>query len=330
MTNQELIEKYLVWLEINRGRSPETSRKYKGYLERLIDHFKDRAVCDLSRDELELFAGPVMVKAGLAGKSRCALIAAVRGFYKWLEREGHVKTNAADDIPYPKVASKLPIPITLDNAERLIWQPDLGTFLGLRDATMFAVLMGCGVRVSGLVGLHEEDLVATEYQGENRFFLRVTEKGSKERVLPLPRDAQVLITAYLGHPDIEGINRQTTDGRHVMFVSTNDRKLAAADYVGEARRISPRTVHDRIVLHGERVGIPANQLRPHAMRHLYGAELAEDDTNILVSQSLLGHASPASTEIYSHIAMRKLMDTVDKSNPLSKMKTPVSGMLKDL
>jgi len=330
MNNQTLIEKYLVWLEINRGRSPETSRKYNGYLQRLIGHFKSRDVCGLSRDEIELFVGPVAVDAGLAGKSRIPLVAAVRGFYAWLARAGYVTNNPASDIPYPKAATKLPIPITLGNAERLIGQPDMNTFLGLRDTAMFSVLMGCGMRISGMTSLHDEDLVVTEHRDKKRYFIRVTEKGQKERGIPLPEEAHTLILAYLGHPYLDGINRQAADGRHVLFVSTHNMKLAPGDYFGEERRISEKTVSDRIILHGKRAGIPMNQLRAHAMRHLYGAELTEDDTGLLLIQTLLGHSSPDSTKIYSHIATRKLMDAVDKSNPLSKMKTPVSGILKDL
>ena len=172
----------------------------------------------------------------------------------------YVKSNLAPDISYPKVATKLPIPITLDNAEKLIWQPDMNTFIGLRDAAMFAVLIGCGVRISELVSLHDEDLFATGCKGKTQFFLRVNEKGGKERVIPLPHGVQLLIAAYLGHSDIDDINRQTADGRHVLFVSTIDLNNKVDVYVGEARRMPPSLVHKRLVLHGRRAFIPSAQL----------------------------------------------------------------------
>lgn len=328
--NSDLIDQYLVWLSDNKGRSDATIGKYRGYILRLVDFLDGDSLLEVNPQRLEVFAGPAAVKAGLSGRSRRAMIAAIRGFYKWAEQQGDISNNPAETLPYPKMPEGMPVPISLANAERLTWAPDLSTFLGLRDATMFAVLMGCGLRVSGLTRLNEESLSVVNNNGQTRLLLRVREKGGKERIVPVPREAQLMLQAYLGHQELEEIDRRTPDGGKVLFVTINNRNIAQADYVGEARRMKPAGVWKRIRHYGSKLDIPEEQLRPHAMRHLYGTELAEDNVDLLERQALLGHADPKSTEVYTHLAARKLLDTVDRANPLSKMSTPVTKLLEDI
>lgn len=329
-SNKAAIDGYLAWLEANQGRSPATVTKYRGYLDRLVQCYPGRELADLSSDEIEIFAGPVAVKGGLSGRSRRALVAAVRGLYRWMTRAGLLTTNPAAEVPYPKAPTRLPLPITLANAERLIWAPDLGTFAGIRDAAIFSVLIGCALRVSGLTALDEEDLVVAGDPDDRRLLLRVTEKGRKERQIPVPREAALMLQAYLGHPELKQIDRRTDNGRHVLFVSLNNRKVPPADYRGEARRLTRGAINQMILKHGRRAQIPGDQLHPHALRHLFGAELAEDDVDILVRQALMGHQDPRAAQVYSHLAARKLTRVVDRSNPLAKIRTPVSELLRSL
>lgn len=329
-SNEALIDQYLVWLADNKGRSDATIVKYRGYLLRLDEYLAEKPILNTDREQLELFTGPVAVKSGLSGRSRRALVAAVRGFYKWAVREGKINNNPAEEVPYPKSSDRLPLAMTLSNAERLTWAPDLSTFIGIRDAAMFAIMIGCGLRVSGLTRLNEEDITSIVSDGYTRLLLRVTEKGGKDRIVPVPREAQMLLQGYIGHRDLEDIDRRAADGSTVLFVTINNRSILPVDYVGEARRIKPKGVWKRLRWYGERLKIPTNQLRPHALRHLYGTELAEDDVDLLERQALLGHADPKSTEVYTHLATRKLIDTVDKANPLGKISTPVSKLLEAL
>ena len=328
--NDQAIDGYLSWLEHNRGRSSSTINKYRGYLERLTRHFEGRDLATLTDDELEIFTGPVAVKGGMSGRSRRALVAAVRGLYRWMTHAELVKVNPALELPYPHAGRRLPRAITIANAERLIWAPTLSTFVGIRDASLLSLLIGCALRVSGLVSLNEEDLIPTGKGDDKRLLVRVREKGGKERQVPVPREATLMLQAYLGHPELEEIDRRTDQGRHVLFVSTNNRKVAPADYRGEARRMTRRAINQLIEKYGTALDIPREQLHPHALRHLYGAELAEDDVDILTRGALMGHADPRATEIYSHLAARKLALVVDRSNPLGKMKTPVSDLLQKL
>lgn len=144
----------------------------------------------------------------------------------------------------------------------------------------------------------------------------------------------MLLRVYLGHEELADIDR-AINGRggrddRVLFVSVRSTRLAAHEHVGEGRRLTRKAIQDVISRYGNRLGIPKGELHPHALRHLFGTELLEDDTNMLSIQELMGHADPKSTSIYTQLAMRKKMAAVDKAAPLAKMKTPVSELLKRL
>ena len=102
------------------------------------------------------------------------------------------------------------------------------------------------------------------------------------------------------------------------------------EYHGEQRRIAPRSIHDMIQTYGRRLQLPADQLHPHALRHLFGTELAESDMDLIKSQALLGHADPKTSAIYMRLAMRKLAKVVDVASPLRKIKTPVTDLARHL
>lgn len=336
-----LVNDWLIWLRQNRGRSVATVDAYQSALARLSQWCREppteahlqastRDPLSLGLEDLERFTGMICHHQGLSARSRRVVVSAIRGFYAWAAAKQKVTHNPAAQLPYPRAGRRLPRILALDNADKLLRQPDLGTFRGLRDATVMAMLMGTGLRISGLVQLNESALIWTDFEGRDELVLRVTEKGEKERMLPVPREAALLLRAYLGHPDLAEIDRALTSGDSVLFVSTRNHLVPPWDYRGEARRLSEYGVRDLLHRHGRRAGIPDDQLNPHAVRHLYGTELAESDVDLLQRQSLLGHASPDSTAIYTHLAMRKMRETVRKSNPLGKLRTPLLDDLRRL
>lgn len=333
-----LVNDWLTWLQHNKGRSAKTADGYLAVLTRLAKwtaeppepaHLRASTTnpFDLTFEDVERFAGLYCHTLGLAARSRRVAVSAIRGFYAWASASKRLQRNPASDLAYPKAGRPLPRALTLDSADKLLRQPDLTTFMGLRDAAIMALLMGTGLRISGLVALNQSSLIWTVIDELEELVVRTTEKGEKERMVPVPREAALLLRAYLGHPDLAEIDRTLPSGDSVLFVSLANRMVKPWDYCGEARRISEYGVRDILAKHGRAAGIPPDQLNPHAMRHLYGTELAESDVDVLQRQALLGHESPESTQIYTLLAMRKLRQTIDKANPLSKLRTP---MLEDL
>lgn len=327
-----MIEQFLQFKALNQGKADTTIVKYRGYLQRLAKFLtaKQTELLRASQQDLEEFVGLHMHQAGLCPRSRRAVVAAVRGFYAWAHHNGAIAANPANSLPYPDAANKKPVPMQLANAEKLIMLPDIDTFVGVRDAAMIALLIGCGLRLSGLVGLNESSLFFIDDDGQERLIVRVEEKGKKERLVPVPDEARILLRLYLGHAELKKIDRTLPNGDRVLFVSVRNRMISPADYYGARRRISPRSVHHLIARYAKAAGIPLAEGHPHAMRHLYGTELAEEDISLLVSQALLGHSDTKSTEIYSHLAMRKLTRAASRANPLRKIRTPVTDLLKAL
>ncbi|MDT8372087.1 MAG: tyrosine-type recombinase/integrase [Gammaproteobacteria bacterium] len=331
MAIKSVIEEWLEWLSLNKGRSDATIIKYRGYLLEFESFLEDCALDDVDLKLLEQFTGKFLFEKGLVSGSRSAAIAAIRNFFAWVTKKGFISRNPAEDLAYPTLGRRLPRAISLQDAEKLLNSIDLDSFQGVRDAAMLAVLIGCGLRVSGLCNLNQSSLIfGADDKGRERLYIRAKEKGSKERIVPAPTETMLLIRAYLGHVDLERIDRTLKNGDQVLFVSVGNKKVPIYEYIGEARRISPRSINDILSKHADAAGVSAEFAHPHAFRHLYGAELMESDATTLSAQALMGHEDPKTTEIYSHLAMRKLTDVVDRSNPLGKIHTPVSDLVKHL
>lgn len=326
----DLIESFLEFKQSNAGLSVRTVEVYRLALARLDGFMGGRSLLVATQDELLAFTGPHLHKMKLSPASRHPHIVAVKEFYKWLASTRQIPASPAASLPYPKIGQALQRVMTLGNAERLMWAPDVSTFEGVRDSAMLLLLIGCGLRVSGLVDLNESNLIEDAMDGEVRLLLRVLEKGNKERKLSIPPDADLMLRMYLSHEGLKEIDRRLPNGDQVLFVSVRNRTVPACDYTGEARRLNRRAVLEMVKKYGKRVGIPADQIHPHALRHLYGTELAEGEVDLLVRQRLMGHADPKSTAIYTSMALRKLTRENDQHNPLAKMRTPVSDLLKQL
>lgn len=329
-----VIDAWLSYMEVNRGRTARTVEAYRSALMRLTEFMNGKPLVEADAMELEMFCGLWLHKKGVIARSRKPYISAIKGFYAWLKATKQIKGNAANELVHPMTGTPLPRAISLANAEKLMWAPDMSTFIGIRDASILSLLIGCGLRVSGLTALNDSNLQTVEIDGQMRMTIRATEKGGKERMLPIPREAEALLRVYLGHEDMASIDRTFVGkgGRQdrVLFVSVRSTRLPAHEHIGENRRLTRRAIYDMLRRHGRNVGIPDDQLHPHAMRHLFGTELQEEDTPTLSIQELMGHADPKSTSIYAQLAMRKKMATIDRAAPLSKMKTPVSELLKRL
>lgn len=326
----ELVEKFLSFKLHNMGRSGRTVEVYRLALNRLGDFLEETNLdwAAAKHDDLVLFTGVWLHRKGLKDPlSRRPHISAVREFYKWAKQTGLLPSSPAEHVPYPDAGRRLPSVMTMASAEKLMWAPDFATFEGVRDGAIIAVLIGCGLRVSGLVNLNESHVITEAIEGRPRLVLKVREKGNRERKMPVPEQADLLLRLYMEHPALAEIDRTLLDGDKVLFVNTRNRSVPEHEHIGEARRLSRRSVREMIQKYGKLVGIPEDTLHPHAMRHLFGTELAEDDVDLLVRQKLMGHQNASTTEIYTHLALRKLTRVTDKANPLAKMRTPASDLL---
>ncbi len=326
-----LVRQFIEHQVTSRGRSQRTAQSYGLALARLEEYMSDRDPLAANAQELALFTGKWLYNLGVSAIGRRPYVAAVRGFYKWAHSNGHVGRDAARSMDYPKIAKTLPTVMTLDTAERLMYAPDMSTFKGLRDAAMLSVLMGTGIRVSGLVGMNEEDLHPDVIDKKPRLLALVREKAEVEQLKLLPAESDLYVRMYLEHPELVAMDRTIRDGKFkgqkVLFVSLSSHELPPDQYVGEARRMSRQAVAKMIKAYGRKAGLPDPQLHPHAMRHMFGTQMAESDVDLRVTQSAMGHADIKSTLIYSHLAQVKKSREIDRANPMAKMTTPISQFL---
>lgn len=324
----DLTHRWLDWLQHNRGRAESTADKYAEVIQRLAHWARkeqDLGLFDLTPNDIADFAGPIAHACGLSPSARRPMVAAIKSFYSYAAQQ-RACAHLAKDLEYPKVGRLLPVGLSLQDAERMLMAPDIGTFSGLRDATMIAMLFGCGMRVSGLSGLNESALTWTH----GKLTVSITEKGGNERLVPVPSEASTLLQAYLAHPTLASIDRSTASGDKVLFISMRSGPIPTHEFHGERRRMTQRGVRCVLQRHGERAGVDRRKVHPHAARHLYGTELAESSVDIIERQTLLGHEDPKSTAIYTHLAARKLREVVDRANPLGKMRNPMLDTLRDI
>jgi len=330
MNQDALLIRYLDHLEINRGRSPGTVNSYRLHIQRLAEYLAGigKTLTAASSEDLEAFAGLHLHQKGVMARSRRPAIAAIRGFYQWLSRAGIIAANPAAHLVYPSMGRKIPEAMPLKSVEKMLMQTDLETFIGVRDAAIIVLLAGCGLRVSGLVAINEGHFFTEHVQdGMESAFLRVTEKGGHDRILPVPPEAWLMVRAYLGHEDMQAIDRALPNGDRVLFCNTRHPGKKGFDNCGESRRLSAWGVRRLLVKYGRLAGVPAQYCHPHAFRHLYATELVEADTALVAVQQLMGHRSLESSKVYIHLAVRRLRDAVDKGNPLAKIRTPTSDLV---
>ncbi len=323
-----LIDNWLVFKRANQNCAESTANKYRAYILRLIDFLGDKSLFEASSEDLLTFTGIYLHEQGSAPSSRRAVVAAVKGFYVWLKERGHISFDPSSRVIYPKRNYKVPIAMGLKESERLLMAPDISTFKGLRDAAILSLFIGTGARLSGIRNLNEDDLLRFEYEGINRLAVKFKEKGDKERIIPLPAEAALLLQAYLGHEELKRIDRSLPGGNQVLFVNLKNNFTPSFEYRGESRRLSNRGIQAMVEKYCDQEGIPKAMAHPHALRHLVGAELAEESATEFEMMAILGHSKAETTAIYAKLALKKLTRVIDKSNPLGKINTQVTPLVK--
>lgn len=274
-------KEYLAYLAVERGASPHTVEAYARDLARYERFLSERgraSVAEIERADIEAFVASFMELEYAASSAERAL-AAVRGLHGFLVEERIVERNPAREVPAPKKPARLPEVLSIDEARALVEQPFPQTAAGQRDRTILEVLYGCGVRVSELCGLDLREVYVDDE------LIRVLGKGSKERVVPLTGMARQAMIEYLDlwRPQLSR-GRVRTDA-----VFLNQR----------GGRLTRQSVHTVCERYGRFVGIEG--LHPHTLRHSFATHLVEGGADLRVVQELLGHASIATTQIYSHV-----------------------------
>jgi integrase/recombinase XerD len=289
-----LVDRFLEHLAVERGASPNTVRAYSADLGRYLDWAR-RSEIDpirLTHRQMRSYLGE-LDRAGYAKRTIARRLSAVRSLFAYLVAEGLASSDPSSVLATPKTPSRLPRIVSNDVLEALLSAPDLSTPSGLRDSAILELLYATGARVSEIAGLSLGAVDLAQRQ------LTLMGKGSKERLVPMHALAGDKLRRYIA----EGRPRMLRRHEHeFVFVSTRGLPLTA----DAIRRLFKRYL--------TQVGA-ARSLSPHAMRHTFATHLVEGGADLRTVQELLGHVALSTTQIYTHLSMKRLQDVHRNSHP---------------
>jgi integrase/recombinase XerD len=291
----DVVAAYLRHLEVERRVATNTHDAYRRDLARLSVFAAKRGISvdRLSRADLEQLVRDA-IAGGLSPTSIARLVAAVRGFFRFLRVTGRVGENPADDLQAPRTFASLPHALSLGDVDALIAAPDVATPRGLRDRALIETLYATGLRVSELVGLRLTDVRLSEG------YVQCLGKGRKERIVPLGAEAAEWVQRYES-----GARPVLMRGRSSPFLFVNARG---------GGRLSRLGVWKLLKAYGRQAGVRA-PLSPHVLRHSFATHLLERGADLRAIQTMLGHADVSTTQIYTHVLEARLREVYDRFHP---------------
>lgn len=289
-----LVDRYLTHLSVEKGSSPHTIRAYAGDLAGYLD-WAVRAEVDpilLTHRQMRLFLAE-LDRAGYSRRTIARRLSAVRSFFAFLVAENLVSSEPASVLATPKVDARLPKIVPADIMTALLEAPDPATPIGIRDRAVLELLYASGARVAEVSGLRLADVDLAQGQ------IRVMGKGSKQRVVPIHSLAASKVRTYLAEARPALLHATSPDA---VFLSSRGNALSE----DAIRRLFKRHL---AVVGG------ALSLTPHAMRHTFATHLLEAGSDLRTVQELLGHVALSTTQIYTHLSMRRLREIHHRAHP---------------
>jgi integrase/recombinase XerD len=291
------LDAFLDHLVIERGLRPNTIRGYGRDLRAYLDTLEELGVSRTSAaDEsgLELHLARLS-RLGQRPSSRSRALSSIRHFHRFLHREGLAPDAVGADTPGPRRGQRIPSVLTLTQVEALLDQPDRDTPLGLRDRAMLELGYGAGLRVSELCALALDALMTDER------LVTVTGKGGKQRLVPYGRAAADALARYL-----DGARPVLLRGRleGAVFVNHHGRPISRVGFFKKLRRYAVAA------------GIP-RPVSPHVLRHSFATHLLEGGADLRLVQELLGHADISTTQIYTNVDRRHIIEAHRAFHPRS-------------
>lgn len=300
---EDAIRAFVTFLEVERGASRETIRGYRSDLRQFLSYA--RTVRASSEPALTPNAvDPLTIRGYLAWLDRkkekktslARKLAALRSFFRFMTREGLAGQNPAAEVRTPKQPQHLPRVLTKDDANALMEFPEGDHVLARRDRAILETLYSTGARVSELVGMNVEDLNRSDG------LVRLRGKGRKERIVPIGTVALEALGEYHATLKPSAIGHRLSAGP-VTPVFTNNR----------GGRLTARGVERIVEKHSRRLS--GGRVSPHALRHSFATHLLDEGADLRAIQEMLGHASLATTQKYTHLATDRLLEVYDRAHP---------------
>lgn len=291
---KELKRRYLRYLKLERGYSSNTIEAYTHDIDYLLKFFQDEnlRIEDVQLKDLEHFAA-VIYEFGVAPSTQARILSGVRSFFKFLVLDGTLSDDPSELLESPTIGKHLPEVLSVEEVDAMEASIDLSKWEGQRNRAIIEVLFSCGLRVSELVELKFSNIFEKEH------YLRITGKGSKERLVPISDEALHEIRLWLYD-------------RNVMNI-----KHGEEEYVFLNRRGAHLT-RTMILIMIKDVARQAGIMKtvsPHTLRHSFATALLQGGASLRAIQEMLGHEDIGTTQIYTHVDMSMLRDEILNHHP---------------
>jgi integrase/recombinase XerD len=305
------VEEFLTWVAVERGRAPSTVAAYRRDLRRYAAWLHEHALDVEAVGEGEVVAYVRSLEAaGLAPASRARATVTVRSLHRYLAVEGVVDADAGADVAVPSVPAGLPKALTEAQVGALLDSVGGDRPVDRRDRAILEVLYGTGVRIAELVGLSLADVDL------DAGLLRAFGKGRKERIVPLGRLARQSLESWLdpgGRPDLVPVRWARRGDAEAVFLNQRGGRLS--------RQGAWLVVRGR----ADDAGL-GGLVWPHVLRHSCATHMLDRGADIRSVQELLGHASIATTQVYTKVTVERLRSAYDEAHPRARRSaTPRSG-----
>ena len=290
---QRHIDKFINYLRVERNASNHTITNYRIDLSRFSAFLGEKEIASVDHLALRRFLAELRSK-NYSKRTIARKLASLRSFFKFLYREGYIKTNPISAIQTPKLEKKLPVFLDVNKVVRLIQSPPDNNTRGLRDRAILETLYSTGARVSELVGL---DIGDVDFISG---VIKVLGKGSKERIVPIGEPAIAAIRRYIDKRG-QGPAARNKD-KDAVFLNKSDRRLTDR---------SVRRIIDKYI----RLCSITEHISPHSLRHSFATHLLDRGADLRSVQELLGHMNLSTTQIYTHVTTERLKSVYDKAHP---------------
>jgi integrase/recombinase XerD len=294
-----LVLDFLAYLELERGLSRNTLVAYRSDLLQYGEYLDGRAASAVTATHGDVAAFLSALAEGGEGRAPVAAstlarkVACLRSFYRHLRREGVIAHDPTAQLRGPQKSQRLPRVLSREEVNRLLAQPRGAEPLAVRDRALLELMYACGLRASEAVGLELGDVDLEEG------LLRARGKGSKERIVPIGRQALVALRGYCA-----GARPRLLSGRPERHVFLNRRGSA----------LTRQGLYKIVQGHARRAGL-SEGMSPHTLRHTFATHLLAGGCDLRSLQEMLGHADLATTQVYTHLSAERLKDAYFSAHP---------------
>lgn len=297
-----MINDYSVYLKLERSLSDNSISSYCSDVEKLCNYLESdtnkTGVYDLKRVDLEVLNAFITEEnsKNLSKRSQSRIISALKSFFIFLEMENVIEQSQAELLDSPRLNRYIPIVLSISEVEKILDSIDLSLPEGHRNRAMIEVLYSCGLRATELISLKISDLFLEDG------FVRVTGKGSKQRLVPIGTPAIDAVKIYMSLRKAAPVLKKDED---TLFLNRRGRHLS-------------REMLFIIVKNQAAIAEVDKDVSPHTFRHSFATHLVENGADLRAVQQMLGHESILTTEIYTHVNSEKWRESILKCHPRVK------------